>query len=187
MKAAIFFDLEYNSRSPPVSFDFTQVQKNRKELINMKKWQKDRNYRKFTNEDGTVKHIITIDGIDTEVNAEVYKAYSQADRRERYCAECNARWLLSLDKLSEDNVPFLCDKPAESLEDSVFQKLLVTKIFEVLEALLPDERALIQAILINGKTEQEYADIIGVSQVAVHKRKKRILKNILKIFSDYQI
>ena len=92
--------------------------------------------------------------------------------------------MLSLDKLNEDNVSFLCDKPAESLEDSVFQKLLVTRVLEVLDDLLFEEKALIQAILINGKTEQEYADIIGVSQVAVHKRKKRILKNILKIFSD---
>jgi len=37
----------------------------------MKYWQKARNYRKYERGDGTFVHIITVDGEDVEVSAEV--------------------------------------------------------------------------------------------------------------------
>ena len=52
----------------------------------MKYWQKARNYRKYERENGMFVYIVTVDE-DVEVSAEVYQAYSQADRRERYQAE----------------------------------------------------------------------------------------------------
>ena len=73
----------------------------------MKKWQKERNYRRIRNEAGEViANIITVDGVDVEVPEDVYLAYSQADRRERYVREeVEPGRLLSLDKLLEDEVP----------------------------------------------------------------------------------
>ena len=54
----------------------------------MKKWQEERNYRRIYNEAGEViANIITVDGVDVEVAEDVYLAYSQADRRERYVRE----------------------------------------------------------------------------------------------------
>lgn len=54
----------------------------------MKKWQEERNYRRIRNEQGQiVASIITVDGPDVAVSDEVYLAYSQADRRERYMTE----------------------------------------------------------------------------------------------------
>ena len=54
----------------------------------MKKWQEERNYRRVRNEGGEViANIITVDGMDVEVPEDVYLAYSQADRRERYVRE----------------------------------------------------------------------------------------------------
>ena len=51
----------------------------------MKNWQKNRNYKRIKDENGNViANIITIDGIDVEVTEEVFLAYSQMDRRERY-------------------------------------------------------------------------------------------------------
>lgn len=51
----------------------------------MKKWQEERNYRRVRNEGGEViANIITVDGMDVEVPEDVYLAYAQADRRERY-------------------------------------------------------------------------------------------------------
>ena len=51
----------------------------------MKKWKEERNYRRIYNEAGEViANIITVDGVDVEVAEDVYLAYSQADRRERY-------------------------------------------------------------------------------------------------------
>ena len=73
----------------------------------MKKWQESRNYRQVKNDAGEIiSYIITVDGIDVEVPEDVYRAYSQADRRERYVREeMEAGKLLSLDKLLEDDVP----------------------------------------------------------------------------------
>ena len=54
----------------------------------MKKWQEERNYRRIYNEAGEViANIITVDGMDVNVAEDVYLAYSQADRRERYVWE----------------------------------------------------------------------------------------------------
>ena len=54
----------------------------------MKKWQEERNYRRIYNEAGElIANIITVDGVDVEVAEDVYLAYSQADRRERYVRE----------------------------------------------------------------------------------------------------
>lgn len=69
----------------------------------MKKWQEERNYRRIYNEAGEViANIITVDGVDVEVAEDVYLAYSQADRRERYVREEQfSGKLLSLEQMAE--------------------------------------------------------------------------------------
>ena len=70
----------------------------------MKKWQEERNYRRVRNESGEViANIITVDGMDVEVPEDVYLAYAQADRRERYIMEEQSSGkLLSLEQMEED-------------------------------------------------------------------------------------
>ena len=72
----------------------------------MKKWQEERNYRRIYNEAGEViANIITVDGVDVEVAEDVYLAYSQADRRERYVREEQfSGKLLSLEQMAEDDL-----------------------------------------------------------------------------------
>ena len=146
----------------------------------MQNWQKNRNYKKFGNADGSFIYVITVDGQDVEVTEEVYKAYSQADRRERYCAERDVGRLLSIDRLEEDGVSLesLLDEQSESAEDSVIESMLIGQALNALSNLPAADQELIRAVVMNGVTEQDYADAIGVTQVAVHKRKKRILKNL---------
>jgi len=146
----------------------------------MKNWQKDRNYRKYKNADGSVIYVITVDGEDVEVSEEVFTAYSKSDRRERYCAERDTGRLLSLERLEEDGalLEYLTDEHAESAEDSAIRIIFAERAAAAFMKLEPDERRLIQALIIDGVTEQSYADAVGLSQVAIHKRKKRILKKI---------
>ena len=48
----------------------------------MKKWQKDRNYKRVKDKDGNVvANIITVSGQDVEVSEKVFAAYSQMDRQ----------------------------------------------------------------------------------------------------------
>jgi hypothetical protein len=72
----------------------------------MKKWQEERNYRRIYNEAGEViANIITVDGVDVEVAEDVYLAYSQADRRERYVREEQfSGKRLSLEQMAEDDL-----------------------------------------------------------------------------------
>jgi len=149
----------------------------------MQNWQKDRNYRKYENADGSFRYVVTVDGEDVEVGEAVYKVYSQADRRERYCAERDAEILLSLDRMNDDGVllSYLTIRKVESAEDTAVRAILYRQAMAAIASLPSDEQALIHAVVIDGVTEQDYAEAIGVAQSTVHKRKKRSLKKIFEI------
>ena len=142
----------------------------------MQNWQKNRNYRKHENTDGSFTYIITIDGENVEVRKEVYEVYAQADRRERYCAERDAGRLLSMEQLEEDGISL--DKYVESAEDTVVRMLLAEQAMAALKTLEPDEQHLIQALIIDGMTERAYAASTGFSQKSVNKRKHKILEKL---------
>ena len=161
----------------------------------MKKWQKERNYRRVYDENGQViANIITVDGVDVEVTEEVFLAYSQMDRRERYLEE--QAWQsgmreVSLEYLKEQGIPLhlYADDNTPSAEDVVLEKeeqhkLEVHKVqlITALAALTADEKQLIQTLYFNEVPIREYARKIGVSDMAIHKRKERILKKIKKFF-----
>ena len=148
----------------------------------MQNWQKDRNYQKFDNGDGSFRHIITIDGTDIEVSAEVFAVYSQGDRRERYLGERDAGRLLSLDKFAEMGITLdrLVDEHIESAEASVLHAMLKEQVMVALAELTPEEQHLIHALVFDGVTERDYAAEIGLSQKGVNKRKHRILEKIRK-------
>ncbi len=111
-------------------------------------WKKDRNYRKHIKADGSVSHIITVDGIEVEVSPEVYHAYAQADRRERYCYERKAGLLLSLEHLGEDGawIPHLWEQCVESAEDTVIREMMIAHMMDALTLLCPEERELLEQL-----------------------------------------
>jgi DNA-directed RNA polymerase specialized sigma24 family protein len=149
----------------------------------MKYWQKARNYRKYEREDGMFVYLITVNGEDVEVSAEVYRAYSQADRRERYQAERDENVLLSLERFAEDemHLSYLTGRHNESAEDAAFRDVLPGQAMLAFGCLAPEEQHLIRALIVDGVTERDYAAVLGISQVAVHKRKQRILGKIQNI------
>ena len=148
----------------------------------MQNWQKERNYRKFENGDGLFSYVITVDSVDVEVSEDVYMAYSQAERRERYLDERDAGLLLSLDRMDEDGVLAVwADRYVPSAENTAMREMLIGQAMAALLSLSPKDRALIEAVVIDGATEQEYADAIGVRQSTVNKWKKKILKKIFQI------
>jgi len=163
----------------------------------MKNWQEYINYRKNENADGSFTYIITVDNEDIEVSAEVYKAYAEGDRKMRYmeldlkhdrvlqnadgrtvfdengCPVILPEREVSLDKLIGEDWDF--PSMVSSPEDSVINRLDAEALHRGLDLLNADERALIDALFFDGLTEQEYADLIGVTQKTVNNRKHRIL------------
>jgi DNA-directed RNA polymerase specialized sigma24 family protein len=151
----------------------------------MKYWQKARNYRKYEREDGTFFHIITVDGEDVEVSAEVYQAYSQADRRERYQAERDAGLVLSLNKLAEDEMQlsYLTDKHIESAEDTAIRSLLKAQLAEALALLSEEEQTLIHSIYFEGMSFRALSGQSGIPVMTLH---DRICKIIVKMTKKMQ-
>ena len=146
----------------------------------MQNWQKDRNYRKYKNEDGAFRYLITIDGEGIEVTAEVYEAYSQSDRRERYTNECEVGLLLSLDRLAEDGMQlsYLNDRHVESAEDSVLRNMDKSQLLAALAHLNDEERELIDALFFRNISARELARESGVYHRTIIYRRDKILKKL---------
>ena len=138
------------------------------------------------------KRKLWIAGQFIEVTEEIYQVYMQGDRKMRYFETDLKieRTILdesgriqqiipsredSLDRLVEDNARQFEDT-RESVEDAVLRKLAEDDLRRALTKLTDEEYALVYALFYEGRTERDYAKELGVSQVAVHKRKQRILK-----------
>jgi len=152
--------------------------------------------------DKKVYHI-NINGTLVKVTEEVYLAYYRAKRRERYY-EYNIKSAssirgadgyiigyrpsreVSLGALMEAGCEFADEQTP--VEDIVILKCMVCALHTALEWLPRGERELIKALFLSrdgeGMSEREYAAQIGVSGVAIHKRKAQILQK-LKKFLDF--
>lgn len=162
----------------------------------MEKWQESRNYRRIKDENGEViANIITVDGVDVEVTEEVYLAYSQMDRRERYLTEdAPAGKLLSLDQMKDDGVQldYVGAGATPSAEDSFLEtedagetEKLADMLLGALISLKDEDRQLITALFYDHVSTRAYARRIGVTQHAVIKRRDRILRDMKKFFEKF--
>lgn len=162
----------------------------------MKKWQEERNYRRVRNEGGEViANIITVDGMDVEVPEDVYLAYAQADRRERYITEEQSSGkLLSLEQMEEDDLlpDYVGAEVAPSAEEEALEREQTQSLSEWKEMLLlamlslnDVDRKLINALFFDGVSTRDYAARIGITQRAVIKRRDRILRDLKKYFENF--
>ena len=154
----------------------------------MEHWKKNRNYRKVRREDGSIAYVITIDGEDHSVSAEVYGAYSQADRRERYLIEAeSAETILSIEKMAEDGVrlekhAIACAESAETLlvsqEEAAEREAMLKAVRAALLQLPREDQTLIDSLFFRCVSARQLAQNLGVSDMAIRKRRDRILKKI---------
>ena len=148
------------------------------------------------------KKRIWIRGQFVEVTDEVYRVYMQGDRKMRYFENDlkTERFVLgkenqvvqiipsredSLDRLEDENAQQFSDEQ-ESVESVVLHKLEVDRLHTALSLLAPEERALIQALFFEEKTERQYADVLGVYRNAVHVRKISIHQAHSRCFGKSQ-
>ena len=155
----------------------------------MKKWQEERNYRRVRSEAGEViANIITVDGMDVEVPEDVYLAYAQADRRERYITEEQSSGkLLSLEQMEEDALlpDYVGAETAPSAETEALEREELRNLAEQKQILLLALLSLKDtALFFDGASTREYAQRMGVSQRAVIKRRDRILRDLKKFFEN---
>ena len=164
--------------------------------------------KKFTNDSGSGRYyVIDVDKF-VEVSEVVYKEYTSFARkmknmeldlkRNRTLQNAKGKPVLdehelpitlpereiSLDKLMEEGWDF--PSSATSTEDIVLglENAEVEELHHCIALLDDDEQDLIQALFFDGKSEQEYADMLGVTRQAVNKKKLRILKKLRELMEE---
>lgn len=166
----------------------------------MQNWQKNRNYRKLKNPDGSFIYLIKAEDKYVSVSKEVYTIYAQSERqleyieldqkRDRVLQDANGKAVLdqngqpiilperevSLDKLMAEDWDYPSSAP--SPESVVLNQLEIAALHQSLSSLETEERALIEALFFEGLTERAYSEQSGIPQKTVNDRKNRILKKL---------
>ena len=156
----------------------------------MTKWQKERNYRihEIRNEEGEIisrKFFITVDKVNVSVSEEIFNAYAQADRKERYQAEREAGRLLSLermeDELNDSLLIHLGGGFIESAEDTAIREIYTLRMLEALNQLSPNERDLLTRIYFDDVPIREIAREQGVYHRTIAYRRDKALEKLRRL------
>ena len=129
------------------------------------------------------KYYWIIDGKYYEVSKESYQKYKKehdhSKMLQKYEEEVH---VFSLDAMAAEDITghdIIADTRV-NVEEEAIHNLMLEKLREVLKGLSSDELHLIEQIYTYGKTEREMATELGISQVAVHKQKLKVLDKLKK-------
>lgn len=127
------------------------------------------------------KFFLPLHGMLMEVTEETYKEYYRDKRRQKYIDErSKLNGDVSYNALDTDETlgeDIFADTKTD-VEAEVINKMTVAELRRAFLLLSPDERELIKILFIDGVTERKASEMYGVSQVAIHKRKNRILAKL---------
>ena len=153
----------------------------------MEYWKENVNYRQEKGPEGT-RYLITVDGMDVEVEESLYRIYTKMERRERYLVEVESDMCVSLEGLAadEDTIPYLPDNPESILiavETEREQASLLCLLPEALEQLTESEREFIRALYFEGISLREYCRSKGIPVMTQHYRLQQVLRKLKNILS----
>lgn len=125
-------------------------------------------------------YVIRIRDDLCEVSKEIYLAYYQEKRREKYLAEKDGAHgviFTSLEGLEDMNLTYLSNVPA-GIDDQLIWMELCSVLHESLNYLTRADRGLIQALFFENETEYSYSLRTGMSQSGISRKKMRILSKL---------
>ena len=115
---------------------------------------------------------------------DVFCHFNRTERRERYLREEERRvgGVISLDTETSAEQPLyeILTDANISVEQAAVNALMLMHLREILHNLPEDDVALIQALYFDGKTGAQWANEIGLTRQAIHKKKLRILGQLKK-------
>ena len=132
------------------------------------------------------KKFIPLHGMLMEVTPEQYIEFYRTRNRQRYLDKRSAeKGDISIDMLTtpEFNGENILVSEEDVAEQAINQMML-DKLRDSLGLLTADEMELIRDVFYDGITERDLAKKHRVSQVAIHKRKKRILDKLKKLLES---
>lgn len=133
------------------------------------------------------KLFLPLHGMLMEVEEEEYKSFYKNVRRQKYLKEVStANGDFSYDMLTTDdfNGQDILVDTEQDVEEIVEKNLMLDRLNDCLSLLSAEEKELIQMIFFEELTEREIAKKQGISQVAVHKRKQRILHKLKSYLAE---
>lgn len=133
------------------------------------------------------KPFIPLHGMLMEVTEETYRDFYRDRRRQKYIDERSAENNdFSYDMLTTDdfNGEDILPDESEPVDEQVIRKIMTDKLKSVLPLLAEDEQKLIREIFYDELSERSLAEKYGVSQVAIHKRKVKILEKLKKLLGN---
>jgi len=119
-----------------------------------------------------------------EVSEEVYVSINREESRKNYLKKLSVKYgEFSYDALTTEEfngADILVDDKQE-VSEIVEQNIILDKLQVTPDMLKEEEQGLIRALFFDELTEREVAKRYGISQTAVHKRKKRILDKMREL------
>lgn len=139
-------------------------------------------YQKLQKE--TKRRFLLVQGMFMEVSEEDYASINREESRKNYCKKLSVKYgEFSYDALTTEEfngADILVDDKQEVLE-IVEKNIIMDKLQTVLGMLTEEEQRLIRALFFDELTERDVAKRYGISQAAVHKRKKKIIKKMKEL------
>lgn len=143
--------------------------------------------RRNTIEEYKSKKFLPLHGMLMEVTEEQYKEFYRQKRRQKYVDECSAENSdFSYDMLATDdfNGEDILVDDSESLDEQGIRKTMTDKLRRAMFILSENEQELIRKIFFEELSERTLAEKYGISQVAIHKRKVKILNKLKKLLEN---
>lgn len=164
-------------RGPPSFLFQKEIRTEEKEMIN--------DYHKnyfwvCPDELGRKKYYFNIKGNFIEVDKDVFNVcYNSYKKQLRQQAKDTDADLVSLQDVNKDGIE-LADFVGVDNDyiDDIYNRNCIANILKCINELDDRDKELITNLLIKEKTERELANLLNVSQQAIHKRKKVIIKKI---------
>lgn len=130
-------------------------------------------------------YYIRVYGRPVPVTEAVYLSYYRMNRRARFLAEKDAQHhtthYSALDTEETLGEEAIFDPAAPSVEDLAIYEVLKEQLYQSLEQLPEEDRALIQALYFEQLGERTYAERLGISQKGVNKRRQKVLEKLRKL------
>lgn len=132
------------------------------------------------------KYTIIVKKQRVEVSEAVYRAYHQEREAERYQRKRIKDNEYSLERFQEDgvNVEYLIVHVQPDIVDKLIQQEQMERLWLALQLLSAEDRALIEELFFNEKSERNLAAELGIANMTLHDRKHRILKKLKKLLED---
>ena len=146
-------------------------------------------YQFITSPDGRDRFFIRMGDIVIEASKEVYIGWRREQERVNYHAKQSRKTgitivsLYSNDIAVQGNGEDIISDTNVDVEEDVIQIMEVDALYAAISQLDPVSRYIVHSYYLASeqKSEQEIAEVLGISQPAVNKRKNKVLKKLKKL------